>query len=85
MQLSQPQKQAVEYLGGPQIILAGAGSGKTRVIVAKAQYLIEEKGYSPESLLVITYSTKTQAELEERMAILGNRMPEMEIIGFIST
>ena len=78
MQLSQPQKQAVEYLGGPQIILAGAGSGKTRVIVAKAQYLIEEKGYSPESLLVITYSTKTQAELEERMAILGNRMPEIK-------
>ena len=78
MQLSQPQRQAVEYLGGPQIILAGAGSGKTRVIVAKAQYLIEEKGYSPESLLVITYSTKTQAELEERMAILGNRMPEIK-------
>ncbi len=78
MQLSQPQKQAVEYLGGPQIILAGAGSGKTRVIVAKAQYLIEEKGYSPESLLVITYSTKTQAELEERMGILGRRMPEIK-------
>ena len=78
MQLSQPQKQAVEYLGGPQIILAGAGSGKTRVIVAKAQYLVEEKSYSPESLLVITYSTKTQAELEERMAILGNRMPEIK-------
>jgi DNA helicase-2/ATP-dependent DNA helicase PcrA len=68
MQLSKSQKQAVEHLGSPQIILAGAGSGKTRVIVAKAQYLIEEKGYAPESLLVITYSTKTQAELEERMA-----------------
>jgi DNA helicase-2/ATP-dependent DNA helicase PcrA len=68
MQLSKAQKEAVEYSGGPQIILAGAGSGKTGVIVAKARFLIEEKGYAPESLLVITYSNKTQAELEERMS-----------------
>jgi len=67
MLLSSAQKDAVEYLGGPQIILAGAGSGKTRVIVAKAQYLIQQKGLSPNSVLVITYSTKTQAELEERI------------------
>ena len=71
MQLSAAQKEAVEFLGAPQIILAGAGSGKTRVIVAKAKYLIEEKGFAPESLLVITYSTRTQAELEERMAVSG--------------
>ena len=77
MQLSDPQKQAVEYLDSPQIILAGAGSGKTRVIVAKARYLIEGKGYSPDSLLVITYSRKTQAELEERMADLGTSAPEI--------
>lgn len=77
MQLSDPQKQAVEYLDSPQIILAGAGSGKTRVIIAKARYLIEEKGYSPDSLLVITYSRKTQAELEERMADLGTSAPEI--------
>jgi len=77
MRLSTAQQQAVEYLGTPQIILAGAGSGKTRVIVAKAKYLIEEKGFAPESLLVITYSTKTQAELEERMAELGKSAPEV--------
>ncbi|MEE9555205.1 MAG: ATP-dependent DNA helicase [candidate division Zixibacteria bacterium] len=77
MQLSDMQKLAVEYLDTPQIILAGAGSGKTRVIVAKAKYLIEEKGYSPDSILVITYSRKTQAELEERMADLGTSAPEL--------
>jgi len=78
MQLSDAQRQAVEYLDTPQIILAGAGSGKTRVIVAKAQYLIEQKRYLPESLLVITYSRKTQAELEERMAELGDSAPEIK-------
>jgi DNA helicase II / ATP-dependent DNA helicase PcrA len=77
MNLSIAQKQAVEYLDGPQIILAGAGSGKTRVIVAKAQYLIE-KGYAPDSLYIITYSSKTQAELEERMAVLGDKMPSIK-------
>ena len=77
MDLSEAQRQAVEYLGGPQIILAGAGSGKTRVIVAKAQYLIEQQGYSPDSLLVLTYSRKTQAELEERMEVLGPNAPEV--------
>ena len=52
MQLSKAQNEAVEYVSGPQIILAGAGSGKTGVIVAKARHLIEGKGYAPESLLV---------------------------------
>jgi DNA helicase II / ATP-dependent DNA helicase PcrA len=75
MQLSSAQRDAVEYLSGPQIILAGAGSGKTRVIVAKAQYLIEQKGYTPDSIYVITYSNKTQTELEERMAALGDQAP----------
>ncbi len=75
MQLSSAQRDAVEYLSGPQIILAGAGSGKTRVIVAKAQYLIEQKGYAPDSIYVITYSNKTQTELEERMAALGDQAP----------
>jgi DNA helicase-2/ATP-dependent DNA helicase PcrA len=75
IELSSAQRDAVEYLGGPQIILAGAGSGKTRVIVAKAQYLIEQKGYAADSIYVITYSTKTQAELEDRMTVLGDRAP----------
>jgi len=74
MHLSQAQQDAVEYLDGPQIILAGAGSGKTRAIVAKAQYLVQSQAYKPNSILVITYSTKTQAELEERMA---RAMPEL--------
>ncbi len=75
IELSSAQRDAVEYLDGPQIILAGAGSGKTRVIVAKAQYLIEQKGYAPDSICVITYSTKTQAELEDRMSALGDCPP----------
>lgn len=77
VELSDAQKTAVEYLEGPQIILAGAGSGKTRVIVAKAQYLVEQKEHAPDSLLVLTYSNKTQAELEERMADLGGSAPDV--------
>jgi DNA helicase-2/ATP-dependent DNA helicase PcrA len=67
MQLSKAQQEAVNYLGGPHIILAGAGSGKTRVIVEKARHLVQDIGHPPNSILVITYSTKTQAELEERI------------------
>jgi DNA helicase-2/ATP-dependent DNA helicase PcrA len=78
IELSSAQRNAVEYLDGPQIILAGAGSGKTRVIVARAQYLIEQKGFSPDSIYVITYSTKTQAELEERMSVLGDHQPPIK-------
>jgi DNA helicase-2/ATP-dependent DNA helicase PcrA len=77
MELSEAQRRAVEYLDGPQIILAGAGSGKTRVIVAKAQFLVEQKGFSPDSILVLTYSNKTKAELEERMEGLGKSAPEV--------
>ncbi len=78
VELSKSQRQAVEYIAGPQIILAGAGSGKTRVIVAKTRYLIEQKGYRPDSLLIITYSRKTQEELEERMSALGKSAPEIK-------
>ena len=74
MHLSKAQQDAVEYLVGPQIILAGAGSGKTRAIVAKTEYLVQARGYKPNSILVITYSNKTQAELEERIALA---MPEL--------
>jgi DNA helicase II / ATP-dependent DNA helicase PcrA len=77
MKLSTAQQNAVEYLDSPQIILAGAGSGKTLVIVAKARYLIEQKGFAPDSIFIITYSNKTQAELEERMSGFEGTSPEI--------
>jgi len=85
MELSQAQLEAVRYLGGPQIILAGAGSGKTRVILAKASYLIKDKGYSPDSIFIITYSSKTQAELEERFERMAPELSAQNAMPAIRT
>jgi DNA helicase-2/ATP-dependent DNA helicase PcrA len=67
MQLSTEQKLAIEYTDGPQIILAGPGSGKTLVIVEKAAYLVETVGLDPEQILVLTYSNNTADELNLRL------------------
>lgn len=67
MQLSPEQKLAIEYTDGPQIILAGPGSGKTLVIVEKATYLVEKAGLDPQQILVLTYSNNTADELNSRL------------------
>ncbi len=67
MQLSAEQRLAIEYIDGPQIILAGPGSGKTLVIVEKAAYLVEKVGLDPGHILVLTYSNNTADELNTRL------------------
>lgn len=67
MQLSPEQKLAIEYIEGPQIILAGPGSGKTLVIVEKTAYLVEKVGLDPGQILVLTYSNNTADELNSRL------------------
>lgn len=66
--LNPSQKEAVLLTDGPVMILAGAGSGKTRTLVARIQYLLEEKHVSPFQVLAVTFSNKASREMRERLA-----------------
>lgn len=83
--LNQQQKQAVLYNEGPLLVLAGAGSGKTKVLTTKIAYLIEEKKVDPYNILAITFTNKAAKEMKDRVThLIGEEARYIQISTFHS-
>ena len=82
--LNNPQKEAVKHIDGPMLVLAGAGSGKTKVLTSRIAYLIEN-GISPANILAITFTNKAAREMKERVTnLIGSDANYIQISTFHS-
>ncbi len=83
--LNGPQQEAVLHAGGPVLVVAGAGSGKTRVLTRRIAHLVGERGVHPGSVLAITFTNKAAAEMRGRVLdLVGNRAKLMWVSTFHS-
>ncbi len=81
--LNAEQKKAVTHIDGPAIILAGAGSGKTRVLVHRVLYLVLEKKVRPSNIILTTFTNKAAGEMLERITkiFIQNKIHEQPTVG----
>ncbi len=83
--LNDKQLEAVQHTEGPLLILAGAGSGKTRVLTYRIAYLIEEMGVAPWNIMAITFTNKAAGEMKDRVQQLVEYGDSIWVTTFHST
>jgi DNA helicase-2/ATP-dependent DNA helicase PcrA len=83
--LNEPQREAVVHIGAPLLVVAGAGSGKTRVLTRRIAFLVGARGVEPSAIMAITFTNKAAAEMRERVVeLVGNRAKWMWVSTFHS-